>query len=68
MAAFGVETETNIAPLLEIIITSSNSSIPVSPNKKGIEFSFFLPVISDGNVLKFSHAICYGDALHIASG
>lgn len=37
MAAFGVETETNIAPLLEIIILSSNSSAPVSPDKKGIE-------------------------------
>lgn len=72
MSAFGVETETNIAPLLEIIIMSSNSSVPVSPDERGMCFwlfcfFFFRPVISVRSVLKFSHAIFYSDALHIAS-
>lgn len=40
MAAFGVETDTNVAPLLEIIMSSS-SSVPVSPDEKGIIYFFY---------------------------
>lgn len=67
MAALGVETETNIAPLVEIIVLSANSSAPVSPDKKGIDL-FLFGQWTLTEMLRSSAMLRYGDALHIASG
>lgn len=64
MAAFGVETDTNVAPLLEIIMSSS-SSVPVSPDEKGIIYFFIL----DNDLCQecFEAQPCYGGTVHIPS-
>lgn len=64
---FGVETETNIAPLLETIIISSSSSVPVSPDEKGIDLFLVWIMISNRNALKICHALCYCGAPLVAS-